>query len=358
MAKFDIVKILNTIRANATDMYKDRVPEATKTNLAEVGNPILEYDVVANEFVSTLINRIVKTMVINKRFTNPLAKFKGEELPFGYSVQQIYTNPVKAENFHVEDADIVSTTMKKSLPDTKVEYFNMNRQDAYPITISEDMLQTAFTSFDKMSEFITGIFNAMYSGDTIDEFNLMKSLFTEGLKAGSVVGVCVSSDVSGEEVEFDTTEFVKGVKNFGGLFKFPSADYNKYSSVKGNEETDLITWTEETDLEFLCETTILTDVNVDVLAAAFNIDKVEFMGQVTPVDYFPSYEDSENGVKITPVAVICDRHVIKVNDNKFKVTDFVNGRILTTNYWLHHWQTLSLSLMANCVVFYKVETIE
>jgi len=354
----NLVKILNTIRANASDLYKDRVPEATKSNISEVGNPILEYDVVANEFISTLINRIVKTMVINKRFNNPLAKFKGEELPFGYSVQNIYTNPVKAENFVVADEDIVSTTMKKSLPDTKVEYFSMNRQDTYPITVSEDMLQTAFTSYENLASFIDGIFNAMYSGDSIDEFNLMKSLFTNALEEGVVTSVVVESDVDGEEVVFNSTTFVKLIKNIGSYFKFPSSDYNKYSSVKGNEETDLITWTEETDLEFICDTSILTDINVDVLASAFNIDKVEFMGQITPVDSFPSYEDTDNGVKITPVAVLCDRHAIKVYDNKFKVTDFINGRILTTNYWLHHWETLSLSLMANCVVFFRCETIE
>lgn len=354
----DCIKILNTIRANATDLYRDRVPEATLTNLADVGNPILEYEITANEFISTLINRIVKTLVINKRFTNPLAKFKGENLPFGYSIQNIYTNPVKGETFAVADEDIVTKTMKKSLPDTKVEYFSMNRQDTYPITISEDMLQTAFTSYENMSAFIDGIFNAMYSGDSIDEFSLMKSLFTAALEENQVVSVCIESDVDGEEVEFNATEFVKLIKNLGSLFKFPSADYNKYSSVKGNEETDLITWTEESDLLFLCESKILNDIDVDVLARAFNIDKVTFMGQVTEIDNFPTITNTTDGVKITPVAVLCDRHVIKAFDNKFKVTEFTNGRLLTTNYWLHHWETLSLSLMANCVVFFKVETIE
>ena len=39
----DMVTLLNTIRENASTEYQNRVPEATRTNIAEVGNPIVSY---------------------------------------------------------------------------------------------------------------------------------------------------------------------------------------------------------------------------------------------------------------------------------------------------------------------------
>lgn len=329
------VNILNTIRANASEEYQNRVPEATRDNITNVGNPITTYDTVTNEFLSILINRIVRTMVTNKRFNNPLAKFKGSELPFGYSQQNIHTNPTKAEHF---TESIGETLLKKSLPDTKVEYFNLNRQDTYPVTISEDSLSLAFTSGDELGTFIDSIFNAMYSGDALDEFNLMKTLFSNAVK-DEKINVLEIADPTASDT--NTKEFVKLLQTYFGLFKFPSANFNKYASVK-NDGTNVVTWCDPEDILILMPSTVLPSINVDVLMTAFNMEKAKILNNIIEIDTFddPSIQ-----------AVICDRHVLKVNDSKFKIKSFENGKGLYWNYFLHHWQTLSLSLFANCVAF-------
>ena len=50
----DGVQILNTIRANASLAYQDRVPKVTRENFADVGKIITEYDAFANEFLTNL----------------------------------------------------------------------------------------------------------------------------------------------------------------------------------------------------------------------------------------------------------------------------------------------------------------
>lgn len=332
----DYVNILNTIRANATQLYQDRVPVATKDNLSAVGNPILSYEAVSNEFLSSLVNRIIMQMVITKRYNNPLAKFKGNELPYGYSQINTYTNPTKAEAF---SESIGESLLKKTLPDTKTEFFNMNRQDMYPVTISEESLSLAFTNGNELTDFISSVFNAMYSGDSIDEYLMMKNLFVSALASDKIVNHVVDDPILSPQ---NAKNFGKTLKTFGGLFKFASSNYNKYSKIKGGTETEIITWTEPEDLLLILPTDILTELDFESLAVAFNMDKVKFLGQIIEVDNF-----GDSGI----VGVVCDRHVIKVNDHKFKMKEFENGKGLYWNYFLHHWQTLSLSLMSNCVAF-------
>ena len=74
----DLTQILNTIRSNASATYQERIPEATRTNLEAIQESMLagENILVANEFMSTLMNMLVKTVVHNKVFTNPLKPLK------------------------------------------------------------------------------------------------------------------------------------------------------------------------------------------------------------------------------------------------------------------------------------------
>lgn len=69
-------EMLNSIRADASDAYKYAVPVATPYNLADVANPILTYETVANEFLNALVNKIIMTLVIRKTWSNPLAMLK------------------------------------------------------------------------------------------------------------------------------------------------------------------------------------------------------------------------------------------------------------------------------------------
>lgn len=333
----NITNILNTIRDNATAMYRERVPEATKANITAVGNPILEYEAVKNEFLNALINRIIMVQVTTKRYSNPLAKFKGKELPFGYSIQNTYTNPVKAEKF---TNDIGETLLKKSLPDTKSEYFSMNRQDEYPVTISDEQLQTAFLNMEEFEMFLNSIFNALYSGDAIDEFLLMKNLFSDAVKNNVIKTLSVNAAMADlNATAEDARIYTKLTRMLGLSFKFPSSSFNNYKEYSGGS-TDVITWTNPEDLIMITTPTVSANIDVDVLAVAFNRDKTDFVGQIEVVD---SFGDSNI------LAIVADKRCIRVHDNLYKLKDFENGKGLYRNYFLHHWQTLSLSMFANCV---------
>ena len=339
----DMVTLLNTIRENASTEYQNRVPEATRTNIAEVGNPIVSYSLTMNEFLNLMVNKIAFTLVRNKTFKNPLSVLKKGNVPLGQDIEELFTNIAKGEKYDPTGSEL----LKRKLPDTKVMYHRMNRQDQYTVTISRQQIKNAFTSYTELEKLVNTIVTSMYSGDNFDEFVLMKNLFASAITDGKITTVDVEGLTSAEL----STEFVKNVKTISGYMQFPSSNFNKYYNFKPSTDTGdpITTWTPKENQILLLRTDVKTDIDVDVLAQAFNMDKVNFMSRVVEVDNFGSAKNC--------LGILMDESTIEVRDNLLEITDFYNGKGMYTNYYLNHWQTYSLSLFGNAVAFMQKESV-
>lgn len=334
----DVISILNTIRANNSAMYVERIPEATQTNLEAVGNAIMQYEACTNEFLDTLINRIAFVIVSNRRYKNPLAVLKSGSKPFGTDIEEIFTNPVGAVTY---DGSTTSDMLKVSKPDVKTVFHRMNRQDKYPVSISTPQLQKAFTSVNEMGNFITSIITAMYSGDEMDEYLLMRNIVSEAIadKKLKTLEVAYTGD------EATSKDLIKLLKTLSVNFTFASKEYNGYNvlnaeKIAAKTLTPCTTWTPKENQLLLIRSDVDANTDVEVLAKAFNMDKTDFLNRKIVVDGFGD-EDT--------LCVICDEAVFKVYDDLYTVRSFDNGSNLVTNYWLHHWQTISLSLFGNAI---------
>lgn len=329
--------ILDTIRANASLEYQERVPSAEQATITAVGDPILTYQSTQNEFLTALIGRIALSIIQNKTAKNPLAVLKKGTMPLGSDIQEIFTNMAKDTGFDGKGDKLLTRTV----PDVKALYHRINRKGQYPATISKEQLQTAFTSYQELEKMLSSVVTAMYSGDTYDEFILMKNLFANAITANKVVTASVS------HVKDETTgkAFVKAVKNASSAFTFPSSAFNKYydNRADGDNGEPIITWTPTEDQVLIIRADVMNEIDVDVLAMAFNLDKVSFLAQTLKVDSFGSASNC--------LAILCDRSWVQVYDNLFETTDFYNAQGLYWNYWLNHWQTYSYSLFANAVAF-------
>lgn len=334
----NVQTILNTIRANNSQMYQDRVPELTQSNLEAVGNSIMSYEAVTNEFLSALVNRIAFTHVSNRRYKNPLSILKKGGKPFGTDIEEIFTNPVKAETFNGSNTD---NMLKVTPPDVKTIFHRMNRKDKYPVSISTPQLQKAFTSFGEMEKFITSIITAMYSGDEMDEYLLMRNLISGAVADGKVK--ILEVDYTGDEQT--SKDLIKLLKTLSANFTFQSKEYNGYnvlneSGISAKSITPCVTWVPKENQVILIRADVDANTDVEVLAKAFNMDKTDFLKRKIVVD---SFGDADT------LCFLTDENAFQVYDDLYTVRSFDNGSNLTTNYWLHHWQTLSLSLFANGV---------
>ena len=329
--------ILDVIRANASTEYQERVPLATQATITAVGAPILTYQSTQNEFLTALVNRIGLSIVRNKSLKNPLAVLKKGTVPLGSDIQEIFTNMAKDNGFDGSGSKLLT----KTTPDTKALYQRLNRKGQYPVTISKQQLQTAFTSYNALENLLSGIVTAMYSGDSYDEFILMKNLFADAITAQKI------TEVNVDHIDDATTAtaFVKAVKKASKAMTFPSSAFNTYFANKPDSDTGnpVITWTPVEDQILIIRSDIMTDIDVDVLAKAFNMDKVQFLAQSLEVDSFGDATDC--------YAVLIDRSWVQVYDNLFETTEFYNAQGLYWNYWLNHWQTYGYSLFANAIAF-------
>lgn len=331
-------KLFNFVRQESTGNFKEVVPLATDGNISDISNILFNdaYQPLLNEFVNNLINRIGLTIIRNKSYDNPLALLKKGSTPLGTDIQDIYTNPSEAEQY-----ELSNTEMAKLLtitdPDTKVAYYRRNRKDMYTKTIAREALQGAFVSWDRFENFISSITQSLYSGAYIDEF-----AYTKGLVAGAYENnKAIVQTVTAVTTEATAKAFVKKVRNLYKSMRFPSSAYNAYSLNTGDNKP-VVTWTTPERVVFLVRADVMTEVDVDVLASAFNMDKADFLGRVIEVDKF----DDDNKV----LGVICDEAFFQIYDNIFRFDEFYNARTMSWNEYLHVWETFAICPFANAVI--------
>lgn len=275
------IKIFNFIRNKSTEAFTKVVPSATENNILEIKNILFNdaYQPMLNEFVNGLINRIALTIVRNQSYNNPLSIFKKGSVPLGTDIQDIFTNPAEAEQY-----ELSNTAMAKLLtitdPDTHVAYYRRNRQDLYTKTITRENLMGAFVSWDEFEKYIGSITQSLYSGNYIDEFEYTKDLI-DGAYANGKVIVQVVADPSLSEA--NAKAFVKQARKIYKKITFPSTEYNAYSKFSG-ARGKVKTWTNEDRIVLIVNSDAMADVDVDVLAQAFNIDSAKLLGRIYEVD--------------------------------------------------------------------------
>lgn len=328
------IQIANTIRSNMSLDYQERVPELTANNIEEVFNAITSYQPDFNAFNSALVNKIGISYFTRKdKFENPLASLKQGMMPFGTRVEEIYTGLVKAKVFDPENS--ATNVFKRNLGDVRTLYHEMNRQDKYDITISEEELKGAFSQEYGLSQLITRKYDSLFESDSLDEYTIMKELVSSLYTHGGFYPVIVDEVTD----EASAKALVRQMRALSTKLTFIKDMYNPIKvptrTLKNNQ---VVLISPETE----------AFIDVEVLAVAFHMDKTELMGRIIVIDDFSS--DSEKDMSHVE-AMIVDRDLWKVWDTLFKVADIYNPDGLYWNAFLHHWQIMSYSLFCNAVVF-------
>ena len=279
-----LVNSLNRIRELSSDIYHQYIPLLTEdSDISTFGQPILQYQVVQNEFMSALINRIASTQFEVKYFNNPLRMLEGDRVPFGHAVQDIAVNKIAGRKFDVED---FAGLLAKYEADVKVQYLEVNSDIQYPVTITKAKLQKAFTSWDNLNTFIDEITNEMYNSAYIDEYNQVRALVTEAYLNNRVQIETVSavSDKATAEA------FTEKARELFLNFQAPSSAYNAWSKV-GGAGRPIITWTNPEDIIIIIKNSVRSKLDVQYLAAAFNVEYATLLGNIISVPDFDIYND-------------------------------------------------------------------
>ena len=349
------VDILNAIRNSATANYRDYVPVANpnQDSIREIGAVIMQFPALQNEFLSALVNRIGRVMITSKMYSNPWAIFKQGMLDFGETIEEIFVNIAKP--FQYDPAVAESKVFAREIPDVRAAFHILNYQKFYKTTIQNEQLRQAFLSWQGITDLISKIVDAMYTGANYDEFQTMKYLLAKHILNGELYAVQIP------EPSVDTMKgVISTIKGVSNNYEFMSNKYNL---------AGVATYSMKDDQFIIINSNFDAAMDVEVLAAAFNMNKADFMGHRVLVDSFGTLDldrldklfDGDAGYKkltneeleaLDKVpAVLVDRSWFMIFDNLFNFTEQYNGEGLYWNYWYHVWKTFSISPFANSAVF-------
>lgn len=347
------IDILNVIRQNATAEYQSLVPVvATETDIPKVGEVLFGYPALANQFINALVNRIAAVRVKSAVYNNGFADLKKGYLEFGETIEEVFVNIAKAREFSAEKAE--AREFKRSLPDVRSAFHVMNWRVMYPVTIQDEDLRMAFLSMNGVQDLIARIVDSIYTAAEYDEYLLFKHALIKNIAHGKMYPVAVdTADIKNAAVAFRGTSnrltFMNTAYNAAGVHTAtPKGDQYIFMSADFNAQYD-----------------------VNVLAAAFNMDRADFMGRLKLIDDFTTFDndrfseivagsdqidlvtDEELALMADVIGVLVDGEFFQFYDNNNKFTEKYVASGLYWNYFYHVWKTCSVSPFSNAIVFVK-----
>ena len=360
------LNILNSIRNVAGTEYQARIPEAVRTNIAEVGNTILSYAPHTNLFLSQLINRIGKVIVERMEGMGDIySVFEESKLSKGDTIQKIFIDIPKAKAFEGTNTLTPASMLSIEKGVIHVEYTSIDRRMFYKRTISVEELKEAFLTVEALDDFIRGVIDSMETALGYDKYIMVtEALYKHctyvlevaeqgtnpDVKVLSVPSSVAKYNKTSKEIEWDTVgakQFLKMLRVLTGNMKFPHKI--SYATFDGNGDID-----DEYSIEaqrtprerqvLALEVSSLANIDVDALATLFNLDKADLKTQVIELedDALGLYV-SEDSNEYYVGGFVCDKKAVSRGTSFENNDSFKNPEHEYVNFWKHFWGWIAVS---------------
>lgn len=331
--------VLNAIRNSLPANYANRIPEATKENLASYAQALKDYPVIMNKWVNVLVNKIGLTVIKNKMWNNKLAEFQRGDLPVGSTIEEIFVDVVKAKTYTEEPAsNNLGDVFAVNKPDVKVRFHIVNSQLVYPISISKVNILQAFNNLPAFEDFLSKVFESVYASANLDEYLQTKQLI-KFYATNSNINRFFDVAVSAVSDEATAKALATKIRAYSNKLEFMSNKYN-YAGVT--------THTPKEDQVLLINTDTEAFMDVNVLAYAFNMEKADpsaIVSKVVTLDDFGDESDTATQ------AILVDRDWFMIYSQLYQMEEQNNALHLYFNRFLHIWKVYSTSEFANAVRF-------
>lgn len=358
-------EILDMIGANATAQYQGIVP-AVEGNGENVLRALNDYPVAKNEFIDTLVNKIAVTKFYQGIFKNVLGPLHKGKLGMGEGIEEIFVGLADRKNFgdsshFTKQTGGTGTSITDDLfgqikTDVSVDYIKQNFAYVYGATVSEEMLRKAFYSPNGLSSLVDQIVSSIQRKANLDEFTDMKAIIANAAKRAQFNGstvLKVNQNMAQEVIGANATaqSILVKVRALSDRLEFVS---DKYNMAKVKTSTD------KSKLVFLTTPEIKAEMDVNALAAAFNVSYAEAQTRIIVVDEMPTTwsKTSETSVVGTGscgkvYGILIDEDFIQAYDRVVEGAQQVNPVSLSRNIYLH-----KQGIMASCSFAQAVAIVE
>ena len=366
----DSLQILNAIRDVAGAEYQARIPEATRDNIASIGNTILSYTPSANAFFTGLLNRIGKVVIERMDGVEDIYDvFENGKLEFGDTIQKIFVDIPKAQAF---DGTATTSMLAQNKGAIHVEYTKVDRKIFYKTTISVPQIKEAFTTVAKLDEFVRALIESMSTALAYDKYIMLTNTLAEHAKYVAEVyqadenvsetdtrkvqvrqlalpSTVAVYNTSTKEIEWETTGakvFLKLLRVASRSLKFPHPLGYAEIGDEGLENKGAIEVVRTPVNRQVCalEVSTMATIDVDALAVLFNIDKAEPKTRMIEIEDGALGEWTDEDEKVYHSAgFICDKDAVERGTSFEERDSFKNPEALYVNMWNHYWGYMAVS---------------
>lgn len=370
----DSLQILNAIRDVAGAEYQSRIPQATRTNIASIGNTILNFAPSANAFFTGLLNRIGKVVIDRMDSVEDIYDvFENGKLEFGDTIQKIFVDIPKASAF---DGTATTAMLSQSKGAIHVEYTKVDRKIFYKTTISVAQIKEAFTTVAKLDEFVRALIEAMSTALGYDKYVMLTNTLATHcayVVNGEACALADSDDnkyfrklvipssvavynSTSKEIEWEATGakvFLKMLRVASRSLKFPHALSYGEPDLTGEEldngGTISVVRTPVKNQVCALEVSTMANIDVDALAVLFNMDKAEPKTRMIELEDGALGNITHDGTasqldyQYHLAGFICDKDAV-IRGTSFEDKDsFKNPEAEYVNMWNHYWGYMAVS---------------
>ena len=344
------VEIFNAVRSATSPQFQTRIPSATQGNIRNAVDTMRNFPYLRDEFTGVLIQRLIGLYVQHADWDDPL-KLIGSPRTlkrYGSTYEQAAVGLVKARtrNFNKEylGDDVYG---RYSLPTASV-FHPLTFDHYYPVTIPEDALLTAFDGESGMSDYISEIMNAPILSDRNDMYLMKTQTFAEYARKGGFYRVHTPDVGKADSTEADAKGLLRLIQQVANELKAsPMSAMPRYNAMSW------VTPWRDSEAILFATPQVIAALNVEALAAAFNIDKANVPYRIIPIpeDMFGLGGDSG---KVQ--AVLTTEDFFFQWDEMLETTNSpVNPIDGTRNIFYKHRGSITPNPFANAILFWTGE---
>lgn len=344
------VEIFNAVRSATSPQFQTRIPAATQGNIRNAVDTMRNFPYLRDEFTGVLIQRLIGLYIQHADWDDPL-KLIGSPRTlkrYGSTYEQAAVGLVKARtrNFNKEylGDDVYG---RYSLPTASV-FHPLTFDHYYPVTIPEDALLTAFDGESGMSDYIAEIMNAPILSDRNDMYIMKTQCFAEYARKGGFYRVHTKDVGAPDSTEADAKNLLRLIQQIANELKAsPMSAMPRYNAMSW-----VTPWRDGEAILFATPA-VIAALNVEALAAAFNIDKVNVPYRIIPIPE-DMFGIGGNGGKVQAVLTMED--FFFQWDEMLETTNSpVNPIDGTRNIFYKHRGSVTPNPFANAILFWTGE---
>lgn len=372
-------EIINAVKADMKASDVEIIADA-KTGV-DLLSMTEDFPDVRNAFIDTLVNKVAKSLIYSKIFKNPLKELKKGKLDYGDTIEEMFVQMAMAKNFgeHWDDGGTPEADLIRKLkPKVTTMYISSNFDKKYKTTVMKKQMKKAFTSETGLSRLVMQIVGSLTSQAEKQEFIHTKRILKD------VIESCQSwqldadrktetpTELKGKVVKQtpyvvgtggDPKKLIQEIRTCVGDMQFPSTKFNL-----AKEEN----WCDPQDLILITTSATSANIDVNVLASAFNVSMTDIKTKTILVDEMPDGIFKKNAstelvdkqpvdivtsdtlAKSTkkPLAILCDKEFLQIWDEEQGAGTFHNPEGKYTNYFADREGIFACCTFSNMAIFY------